>query len=173
MTLFLEGIRFTRPETVPTRRKVECNKCPIHCGVITRKNLSEIKSTREFMITAPEEEAVEEEEVEEEEEEEEEVEKEVDHQTKSREKHQIIPRRTFPCKQCPYKTHQIGQLRRHVMKKHEDLQRICSLCGKKFSNLKSVQSHQLAVHEPAKCRSCNVQCKDSKALKNHKLRLKH
>ena len=83
-----------------------------------------------------------------------------------------IPETSEPGKKCPkcdYRTKWMGDLKKHIMAKHEGLRHGCDKCDAKFTANKSLRNHKLTKHEGLSfpCKTCNYTALNIHQLKHH------
>ena len=79
-----------------------------------------------------------------------------------------LPRRTYRCYQCTYKTDRKNNLKRHVTTMHESCDKTLECCGQTFANKAELRCHVIRCHRHGYvCRECGRNFCRKALLKRH------
>ena len=79
----------------------------------------------------------------------------------------------YPCWECPYQATQLGNLKRHVRRKHDKIRikdHVCKTCGALFTTKWGLLEHDKAIHLKIRdliCKVCGDTFSRMKCLKVH------
>ena len=79
----------------------------------------------------------------------------------------------YPCWECPYKATQLGNLKRHIRRKHDEFKTsdyACSICGDRFTTKWGLIEHDKAIHKKIRdliCKVCGDAFSRKKCLQVH------
>ena len=79
----------------------------------------------------------------------------------------------YPCWECPYQATQLGNLKRHVRRKHDKIKikdHVCKTCGALFTTKWGLLEHDKAIHLKIRdliCKVCGDTFSRMKCLKVH------
>ena len=77
----------------------------------------------------------------------------------------------YPCWECPYQATQLGNLKRHVKRVHENIkEHVCKTCGDQFTTKWGMIEHDKAIHLKIRdlvCKACGDTFSRLKCLQVH------
>ena len=64
----------------------------------------------------------------------------------------------FDCEKCEHKTTQLGNLKSHILAKHEGVKYFCDQCNHRSSRKHQLKMHKATAHGGLKfqCESCDI-----------------